>query len=127
SNFLPESIGYVEESSFIKVNKSVRFPTWRMSSLVGGIHASTLNLKSVKKLRSISFDYFLNSVAKLGMPNGLRCYSDPRFLNGKASVVTRSASTAQLFEFVGQHYKKSWVFLMLLNFILYQKKYPIWS
>ena len=36
-NYIPGAIGYVEESPFIKVNKSVSYPTWLMSSDVGGI------------------------------------------------------------------------------------------
>ena len=40
--FLGKAIGYVEESPFIKVNQSVTFPTWQMSSQVGAVHAEVL-------------------------------------------------------------------------------------
>ena len=31
TNYFPSSIGYVENSSFIKFNPNVKYPTWQMS------------------------------------------------------------------------------------------------
>ena len=77
NSFLSDAIGYVEESPFIKINKKVTYPTWRTSSVVGGIHASVLvALKGEIKTLG-SFDYFLHSLAKLSMTIGLLCYSEP--------------------------------------------------
>ena len=79
NSFLSEAIGYVEESPFIKINKKVSYPTWQMSSYVGGVHSSVLsalkdNIREIK-----NFDYFLHSMAKLAMPHGLLCYSEPYY------------------------------------------------
>ena len=40
--YLDKSIGYVEESPFIKVSKTVTYATWQMSSWVGGIHSQVV-------------------------------------------------------------------------------------
>ena len=126
-NYMPDAIGYVEESPFIKVNKSVNYPTWLMSSEVGGIHASVLNVMRSKIKKETNFDYFLNSVAKLGMLAGLFCYSEPRLLFANAPKVKeyQSANNYVLFQFVKQHYKKRWLLLLLLNLFLFEKRFPI--
>src|SRR5688572_11736124 len=36
NSFLSGAIGYVDESPFIKINRSVTYPTWQMSGSVGG-------------------------------------------------------------------------------------------
>lgn len=125
SNYLSDSIGYVEQSPFIKVNKKVRYPTWQMSSAVGVIHASVLlTLNKVIK-RTIDFNYFLNSLAKLAMPKGLFCYSEPKlFIGGYEKQVT-GISRINLYKFVKQHYKKRWLFLLFLNELIYENKIPL--
>ncbi|PWA03887.1 glycosyltransferase family 2 protein [Flavobacterium psychrotolerans] len=120
--FLDESIGYVEDSPFIKINKSVSFPTWQMSGMVGGVHSEVLlALKNGIKLEK-DFDYFLCSLAKLGMPKGLLCYSEPKLLKNNAHGLTKKASIYVLFQFVKQHYKTRWTFLLFLNLIFYERK-----
>ncbi len=59
--FLPEAIGYVEGTPFIKVNKEVSYPTWQMSTSIGGIHTSVLLVFKDKTSVSDNFEYFLNS------------------------------------------------------------------
>jgi GT2 family glycosyltransferase len=121
--FLGRTIGYVEQSPFIKINKEVSYPTWQMSSLVGVVHASLLIEIKDKIKCDADFDYYLNSVAKVCMPLGLLCYSEPRLLLGFKTV--GSTSTARIhivFKFVKQHYKISWVFLLFLNLLVYEKK-----
>jgi len=123
-NYPGNSIGYVEDSPFINVNKKVSYPTWQMSGNVGVIQASVLiTFKDKTKLDS-DFDYYLNSIAKVGMPLGLFCYSEPRLVleNNLISVVKSSNFT--LFKFVKQHYKTRWVFLLLLNLIIYEFRFP---
>jgi len=123
-SYLPDEIGYVEDSPFINVNKSVKYPTWMMSSNVGAIHSSQLiKFKGKIKLYT-TFDYALNSIAKLGMPNGLLCYSNLKLLKDNSKTITNNiASKRTLFKFVKQHYKTRWLFLLLLNFIFYNKKF----
>lgn len=124
-SFLGREIGYVEQSPFIKINKYVTYPTWQMSSAVGVIHASVLiTLKDSIPLDT-DFDYYLNSVAKLAMPLGLICYSEPQLLSGSNTWVTPKASNCNLFKFVKQHYKTRWVFLLFLNLFLYERKVAV--
>jgi GT2 family glycosyltransferase len=124
-NFFDTKIGYVEESLFINVNKKVSYPTWQMSSVVGVIHASVLNALKDKIVCDADFDYYLSSIAKIGMPLGLLCYSEPRLLKSGELKSISKAGIYTLFRFVKQHYKTRWVFLLLLNFMLYERKFPV--
>lgn len=125
-NYISAAIGYVEESPFIKVNKSVTYPTWLMSSNVGGIHASVLK-EIGAGIKATNFNYFLNSLAKIGMPLGLFCYSDPRLLkqNTLKTQKRRNANHFSLFRFVSQHYKKRWLVLLFLNLLLFERRFPV--
>ena len=101
NNFFDNSIGYAEESLFINVNKKVSYPTWQMSSYVGVIHASVLNAIGDEIVCEPDLDYYLSSLAKLCMPKGLLCYSEPQHLKSVEiidSLVTASSFT--LFRFV---------------------------
>lgn len=124
-NFFDSKIGYVDESPFIKVNKSVTFPTWQMSSLVGIMHTEVL----VKLGNAIpfdkDFDYYLSSLAKVVMPLGLLCYSEPKLLKQQPEIELPKATIFTLFRFVKQHYKTRWVFLLLLNLFLYEQKISV--
>ena len=123
--YLDKGIGYVEQSLYIKVNKGVTFPTWQMSSSVGAIHAETV--LSIEEILSTDrdFDYYLNSLGKLAMPKGLFCYSEPKLLKHTLNFPASKTSKYTLFRFVKQHYKKQWIFLLLLNFLIYEKKFPL--
>lgn len=124
--YISEEIGYCELSSFIKINKNKSYPTWRMSSFVGGIHTSILNVLKNETKTSASFDYFLHSIAKVAMPKGLLCYSEPQLLKDfSGSILTHKKNNFILFRFVKQHYKTYWVFLLFLNLFLYERKIAI--
>jgi GT2 family glycosyltransferase len=124
-NFMGSSIGYVEESICINVNKKVTYPSWQMSSAVGVIHASVaVTLKDSIPLDT-DFDYYLNSLAKLAMPLGLFCYSEPQLLTGSVDLCIPRATVFSLFKFVKQHYKTRWVFLLGLNLVLYERQWMI--
>lgn len=125
SYFIDKRIGYVEESPFININKTATYPTWQMSGLVGGIYGSTLLALKNEVIHDKDFDYFLCSLAKLGMPKGLLCYSEPKLLKRKEFIVAQKSSNYTLFRFVKQHYKTRWVFLLLLNLMLYERKFPL--
>jgi glycosyltransferase involved in cell wall biosynthesis len=123
-NYLGTRIGYVEDSPFINVNKKVTYSTWQMSSLVGVIHASVLLAFKDKIKLDSDFNYYLSSIAKIGMPLGLLCYSEPKLLIN-APIETRSkVSVFKLFKFVKQHYKTRWIFLLLLNLLVYEFQFP---
>lgn len=127
-NFVPKSIGFVDPSVFLNVKREQRYPTWLMSSDVGGVSAEFLNaITSVKT--SENFDYFINSLAKRAMPKGLFCYSEPRLVKTLPPqfIQTPEASNTKLFKFVKQHYKWVWVFVLLCCFVIYQKRFPLWA
>lgn len=123
--YLPDQIGYVDQSFFLKVNKSVQFPTWKMSSMVGGIHASVLNLVSKNVSKHSNFDYFLNSISKLSMQEGLFCYSNPELLKINPDTIQfqETASIETLFQFVKQHYKWVWVFFLTCSIMIFEKRF----
>jgi glycosyltransferase involved in cell wall biosynthesis len=121
---IPETIGYIEDSTFLKINRKVRYPTWLMSSDVGMIHGSILGLFQRFSIKADP-DYVLSSIAKMGQRNGLLCYSNPELLNtagAPAEVSSIDTTTANLFKFIFQHYKTRWMFLMLLNYLLFRTK-----
>jgi glycosyltransferase involved in cell wall biosynthesis len=122
-NYFPLAIGYIEDSPFINVNKAVSYPTWQMSSLVGGVHASVFLTLNKGAVVDTDFDYFLCSFAKLGMPLGLFCYSEPKLLKGNVVIQHLQKPSLQiLFKFVMQHYNSVWVVLLFLDLLIYGKK-----
>ena len=128
SDYLGNRIGYIEESPFINVNKKVSYPTWQMSSLAGVIHASVLLTFRDKIKSDFDFNYYLTSIAKVGMPLGLLCYSEPKLLTPKSSNnAISNASVFTLFKFVKQHYKTRWSFLLLLNLFVYEFRLPFFA
>lgn len=122
--YLPDAIGYVENSPFINVNPAVKYPTWLMHSTVGAIHAASL-LRFKSFSCSHDFNYDLNSIAKLGMPKGLFCYSDPNLLLRSTASFVKQAGVFTLFRFVKQHYRTRWVVLLALNFLWHERKLTI--
>lgn len=126
NNFISDSIGYVDSSPFFKINKKASYPTWMMSSNVGGINASILLLLKNQIKTDENFDYFLNSIAKLGMSLGLLCYSDPKLLKDCTEIFPKHKDDKYLlFKFVKQHYKTRWVFLLFLDLFLYKRTWAI--
>lgn len=122
--FLDSAIGYVDASLFIQINKAVPFPTWQMSSAVGGVQAEVLLALNDATPLEGNFDYFLCSLGKLLMSKGLLCYSEPRLLKSHSKSIGAKTSTYTLFRFVKQHYRTRWVFLLLFNLFLYERKLP---
>ncbi|WP_336127235.1 glycosyltransferase family 2 protein [Mesoflavibacter sp. CH_XMU1422-2] len=121
---LSNKIGYVDQSFYLKVNKNTRFTTWLSTSLVGGVHASIVNKLSKSITNKSNFDYFLNSLAKLGMSQGLFCYSEPQLLKRltKKEMKTKKISEYDLYRFVREHYKWFWVYFLTLSDLVYNRK-----
>jgi len=123
--FIDKSIGYVEDSPFININKKVNYPTWLMSSDVGGIHASVL-LKFEKLLKyKLSFSNFLNSVSKIGVKQGLLCYSNPQLLKNFPSLKLSKTgiSKSEMLRFIKSNYRTRWQLIYMLNSFIYQKRF----
>lgn len=128
--FFPKQLGYVENSPFVKVVQDITYPTWQMSSDVGGVYASVLNAVASEGLSNANFSFFLNVLAKQLMPHGLLCYSEPKLVKGKPSVYSEASSKAseqQLFNFIKANYKTRWLWFALLCVVIYEKRVPIFS
>ena len=125
-NYFDRRLGYIEDSLYIKINKDVKYPTWQMSSAVGAVHASVLNACKNNLNAKDNFDYFLNSFARRAIMVGLFCYSEPKLLlQKKASKLKAKSNIYELFKFAKQHYRIRWVFLLLFNLLLFEKKFPL--
>ncbi|MEN3322506.1 glycosyltransferase family A protein [Mariniflexile soesokkakense] len=125
--YIPDSIGYIDQSVFLNVKKDVTYPTWLMSSDVGGVSTGLLNSVAKSLNHTDAFEYFLNSLAKAGMIQGVFCYSEPALLNQNVQpiVETKQASNIQLFKFVKEHYKWVWVYMLAFCFAIYERKLKI--
>ncbi|MGM0932645.1 MAG: glycosyltransferase family 2 protein [Bacteroidota bacterium] len=139
TDLFSEKIGYIDQLPFVNVNRKVHYPTWRMSTDVGGIKAKVL-LQFREMFGQIKdFGFLLNSIAKLGQQNGLFCYSVPGLVkeaglrplpsrqaqpdNGEGLKST--ASKEELFSFVQAHYKSVRLWLLFWCFVRYEKSFPI--
>lgn len=130
TNFFPEAIGYIEDSISIKVNKKVTFPTWQMSSYVGGISTAVLAKVDISIWKRDNFDYALNSIAKIYQSEGLFCYSEPKLLKQEKEITPLDQFQADfdiLFHFVKEHYKTIWTFLLFFNLLVYERKITLGS
>lgn len=122
-NFISDGLGYIDHASILRVNKKVRFFSWQASSAVGATSAEVINAVAQNGVNpNDSFDYFLNSFAKRAMPEGLFCYSEPKLFKSNILIEKQDASEYELFKFVRQHHDLKWLFILLLNFLLYEKK-----
>lgn len=126
--FIPEQIGYVDQLPFVNPKYDVKYPTWRMSTDIGGIYGKTA-LYFRKAFNGIhNFGYLLNSIAKVGQQNGLFCYSDPGLVeNGQIERLKFKGGDRELFRFVGQHYKKAWLWVLFFCIWKYERRFPIIS
>jgi len=124
--YLGDTIGYVEDSLFINVNRKIKYPTWLMNSNCGAIYGEKLLMfKGYISLEN-SLDYALNSIAKLGMENGLLCYFAPEILNNhNEGNIDEKASESELFQFVKEHFRARWTFLLFINLLIFEKRFLI--
>jgi GT2 family glycosyltransferase len=76
-------------------------------------------------MKETDFDYYLNSMAKVAIPLGLLCYSEPQLLKQQQRIEGQQASIHTLFRFVKQHYKTRWIFLLFLNLMIHERSFPL--
>ncbi|WP_034057553.1 glycosyltransferase family 2 protein [Lacinutrix jangbogonensis] len=128
STYFGDAIGYVEDTPFININKKVKFPTWLMHSDCGAIYGEVLLVFREQINFKNSFNYTLNSIAKLGITNGLFCYFSPDIVIGNnTNAIGNKASTSELFQFVKEHFKAKWVLLLFINLLIFEKKVALLS
>ena len=128
SSYLPETIGYIEHSPFIKVNFDVTYPTWRMHQDIGGMFSSALLALEHSIQKSQNFNTVLHSLGKIGQSQGLLCYSEPKLLKPDVAikqVPDLKATTTDLFNFVAKHYKWVWKHFLLINYSIYRSRFPL--
>lgn len=125
NKFLPDSLGYIDQLPFIKVNREQKYPTWQMSSDIGGIKGSVLHKFHYLFKNKKNFQVLLNSIGKIGQQNGLFCYSVPDLINGVKKIPKPQASKNQIFHFVYSHYKTVRLFILFWCYIKYEKSFPL--
>jgi GT2 family glycosyltransferase len=125
---LNKDIGYTETTSFCLRNTKVTFPNWMMSSDVGGLHAEVFLAIQKLTIDKSSFNYFSTSLAFQGVPAGLFCYSEPKLLSSNFPIIKKNiGKNSDLFRFVGQHYKKRWVFNLLFCQAVFDKRFSFFA
>ncbi len=125
TSYLPSYLGLIDQTPFLNINFEVSYPTFQMNADVGGCYAEVLN--QFKNLTHSDFNYFLNSIGKVGQPKGLFCYSEPRLLTDTPKIEPVIAQMSDLFKFVKQHYKPKWTFFLIIALFFYYKKFPVFS
>ncbi|TJY32907.1 glycosyltransferase family 2 protein [Pontimicrobium aquaticum] len=121
--YIDDRIGYVESSPFINVNKKVTYPTWLMSSCIGGVNSDVLSCYNQNDYISKTFSYVINSIAKRGMTEGLFCYSEPNLLTKNTFQLKGfKPSKYELFKFIKAHYRSRWAYLTFFNSLVYEKQ-----
>lgn len=127
--YFPETIGYIDQLPFINPNYNVAYPTWRMSTNVGGIKSNVAQKFLDLTAKNKDFGYLINVIAKLGQQNSLFCYSNPLLIKNQMLKVPENylAYTSELFKFVFQFYKTEWLFILLFCYMRYEKKFPFWE
>lgn len=128
-NYLSKNIGFVEQSIFVNFSKKVKIATWQMSSTIGIAHTDVFSALKTTIKPVKDFDYFLNSIAKIAMPLGVFCYSNPNLLIEKnvEIALNQKISFSNLFRFVSQHYKKVWLLVLFICLIYKKGKFPIFA
>ena len=127
--FFPPTIGYIDQLPFVKPDYNVKYPTWRMSTNVGGLKGGTALEFQQLVGKNVSFGYLINVIAKTGQQNSLFCYSEPALILDKAhsNFPESIAKKKELFQFVYQFYKTEWLLILLFCYMRYENKFPLLS
>ncbi len=123
---ISNKIGYVEDSTFLKVKRDVTYPTWLMSSDIGGVSSQVLSKFKLLANKKIAFDFFLNNLSRKAIKKGLFCYSEPKLLVGGYQKL-ETPYQENIFTFVKSHYRFRWLFLLLTNYFVHERRLKIWS
>lgn len=124
---IDKAVGYIDATPFVAVNKTITYPAWNMSALVGGVNTTVIKNFSKEKCKIKDFELYLSLMARKGMWQGLCCYSEPGLLiDTKVEPITAERNLYDnLFKFIRFNYKKQWLFYLLLMFLFFEKKFPL--
>jgi GT2 family glycosyltransferase len=120
-NHTHEDFGYVEDGPFLNINKKVRYPTWLKGTAIVCIHAKLVTMTAITHASEKDYLYWLNSIGRLSRPLGVLNYQIP------TAIQNEEFKEKDLYRFVKQHYKTSWVFILFLCHLWYEKRFPISS
>ncbi|MFC4636298.1 glycosyltransferase family 2 protein [Dokdonia ponticola] len=127
AHFIPSAIEYIEDNPFHKINKKVRYPTWLMSTDIGGAYGVLLLHFKELLLQNDSFGYVLNTISKAGMPQGVFCYQVPLLKENHPTIQSQKATITELYRFTRAHYRLQWVFFLGVCLYRYENKTTLLS
>lgn len=129
SQYVSSKIGYVDQMPFAEVNNDVLYGTWRMSTDVGGIKGKVLLEFKDLYPQEYNLGFLLNSIAKIGLENGLFCYSAPNLveLSDRPKALQTLSKDQDLFKFVYAHYTTVWISVLFWCLIRRERKIPFLS
>lgn len=128
NNEFIKKIGYLDYSPFININRTVTYPTWIISNLVGCTKTSLLKCIDEKFWEITRFDIFLLSLGKHYHNQGLLSYSEPKLLTSKEITIQDTELTLfDIIVFIKEHYKLFWLYLFMLNLLFFERKLILFS
>jgi glycosyltransferase involved in cell wall biosynthesis len=128
-DFFDRVIGYVDLSISIAKKYENKYPSWLTSSAVGFAKLKLIKLALESIPDNSDFDYFLKSFTKLAQIKGVFCYSEPNLLAGY-TYENNTFSKKDVFKvarFTRQHFKLVWIVFLFYAFLIYEKKYIIFT
>ena len=123
SEFIPEELGWIDfKSAFLKINKGVRYASWQVSSCVGSVWSEVINSFQWND-ESTNFSYFCSILGFQSLKAGLHTWSLPELVNAEVNTkVSSEISKVEFFKFVRNNYTKKQYWLLLISYMLFQRK-----
>ena len=119
------SFGYVEDSPFINADSASKYPTWLISGDLVMFHSSLFNCIPKDFFQERSFKYNILSLAKLLRTQGIICTQYP--IQNQEEGSLGDLSVNDLYLFVSEHFKKKWIFLLLISHVIYDHRVPLYA
>lgn len=131
SFIINNNIGFVDNSPFVNVHFNNNYPTWLMSSDIGFSHSVIFQKLIDFSVQSLTFEEFLCYVTRALMPVGLICKSIPSLIIkdslSKNKIEKKKSTNKILIDFIKNNYKKRWLLLLFVNFLIYKKKFILFE
>lgn len=123
SEFISKEIGWIDfKSSFLNVNKSVRYATWQVSSCIGSAFGEVISNFHWNE-ESIDFSYFCSMLGFHALKKGVFTLSVPELINGNAFEESQNEiSSNDFFMFVRSNYTTKQYCLLFIAYLLFQRK-----